>query len=697
MNLNTPITNISGIGKTTANKFKKLGIERARDALFYFPFKYKDLSRPTPISDIKEEIEVNVVGNIELIQNKRSQAKKMYITEALISDDSGEIKVIWFNQSFITKNLKVGDKVSLAGKAKIESGNTLLVSPVYEKLGQGKKEAVHTQGLIPQYPATEKLTQKQIRYLIKKVLHLSTQIPEYLPNETKHKLGLKNIDSALKEIHFPSSWQELERSKYRLSFDELFLIQVRNQKIKKDLKELKAIKVDFMEEQIKEFVSKLPFTPTYDQKKAAWEIIQDLEKSRPMARMLEGDVGSGKTLVAAIAILNTALNKDHKQSVLMVPTEILAEQHFHSLNRLFAKQNIKLGLLSRDNKKINFSCQSWDKAKTKKDKADIISSECSLVIGTHSLIQEKIEFKNLVLAIIDEQHRFGVEQRKTLTKKSGNELTAPHFLSMTATPIPRSLALGLFGDLDISIIKELPTQKKPIITKVVPEEKRQDAYNFIREQIDQGRQVFVVCPLVDPSDKLGVKSSKEEYLRLQEQVFPDKKIDLLHGKMKAKEKEGVMNSFLKQEFDILVSTSVVEVGVDVANATVMVIEGAERFGLAQLHQFRGRVGRGSYQSYCFLFSENNTEKTRQRLKSLEKYDDGFNLAQIDLKLRGSGEIYGTAQKGFPELKIADLWDYKQMKTAQKEAEELIRKDPDLKKHPLLKRRVDKEVQEIHLE
>jgi len=697
MDLDTPITEIKGVGKTTADRFKKLGIKKAQDALFYFPFRYDDLSETTSIKQLQPNSEVNIIGHIELIQNKKSRAKRINITEALISDDTGEIKIIWFNQPFITKNLKTGDKISLSGKTKHNLGELILSSPTYEKINSPGQKLIHTQGIIPHYHSTEKLTQKQIRFLVKKILPLAQGMPDWLPPDIKKKLELMDFSPALQELHFPSSPENLREARRRLAFNELFLLQLKAQLIRKETKKAGAVPVDFLQQETQKFISDLPFSPTYAQKRSAWEIIKDLEQKTPMARLLEGDVGSGKTLVAAIAMLNTGLNPDFKQSVLMVPTEILAEQHFNSLSELFQNWPLKIGLLTKDKKRINFSRSDWDEKKTKKDKINFITSECQIIIGTHSLIQENISFSNLVLAIIDEQHRFGVEQRKALARKSGDKKTSPHLLSMTATPIPRTLALGLFGDLDISIIDQLPSQRKPVITKVVPEEKRKDAYDFVKKQIAEGRQVFVICPLIDPSDNLGVKSSKEEYEKLQQTIFPDKKIGILHGKMKAREKEEIMKNFLNKNYDILVATSVVEVGVDVPNASIMIIEGADRFGLAQLHQFRGRVGRGAHQSYCFLFTDSDSATTQERLQALEKNTDGFALAKIDLEFRGSGEIYGTVQKGFPELKIATLWDYQLMKQAQKEAMKLIQTDPELENHPWLKRKTQKDIDKIHLE
>jgi ATP-dependent DNA helicase RecG len=402
-----------------------------------------------------------------------------------------------------------------------------------------------------------------------------------------------------------------------------------------------------------------------------------------MSRLLEGDVGSGKTLVAVIALLNVALNG--KQAALMVPTEILAEQHFQAIKKLLAPYNFKIELLTHSHK-------------TKK------ATDANIVIGTQALIQENVKFHDLALVIVDEQHRFGVKQRQKLltvnSKKDNKHELTPHFLSMTATPIPRSLALAIYGDLDISLINQMPAKRKKIITKLITEEKRQAAYHFIREQINSGRQAFVVCPLIDESDKLGVKSVKKEHEKLDKEIFPELKVGLLHGRLKAKEKEAVMTDFLANKIQILVSTSVIEVGIDVPNATIMIIEGAERFGLATLHQFRGRVGRSDYQSYCFLFPSNeelNNPKTLERLAALTKYNDGFSLAKIDLKLRGAGEIYGISQSGFPELQIASLFDYESIKKAQEEASALVAQDPELTKYPLLRAKLGEWEDSVHLE
>jgi ATP-dependent DNA helicase RecG len=675
--LTSKVSELYRVGETTSLILKKLGLDRVSDLLFYFPFRYDDFSKSVLIADLKPDTTSNVIGTVELIQNKKSFKRRVFVTEALVSDESDSLKVIWFNQPFLTRTIKVGDKISLAGRVSDTNGQLAMISPLYEKIYSD--DLIHTKGLVPNYHLTAGLTQKQIRYLIKEIIDLAKQIPDWLPVEIKNRLGLLDLDKALKQIHFPENPEEILSAQKRLSFSELFLRQLKAQLIKNELQLRKAPLITFKEVETKKFVASLPFKLTDAQRQAAWEILRDLEKRTPMSRLLEGDVGSGKTLVAALAILNVALN--HKQSILMVPTEILARQHYNSLNKLLAGYNFKIALLIQSQKD-----PGWD--------------EADIIIGTQALIQEKVSFKNLALAIVDEQHRFGVGQRQKILDFNSSPEATPHFLSLTATPIPRSLALAIYGDLDLSIINEMPIGRKPVITQIVTEARRPKAYDFIRQQIKLGRQVFVICPLIDESDKLGAKSVKKEHEKLDKEIFPELKVGLLHGKLKTKEKEAVMADFLAGQTQILVSTSVIEVGIDVPNATIMIIEGAERFGLAQLHQFRGRVGRSAHQSYCLLFpssDELTNDQTITRLEALTKYHDGLSLAKIDLKLRGAGEIYGQSQSGFPELQIASLFDYENIKKAQTEAEALVINDPHLKKYPLLKEKLGEWEKSVHLE
>jgi len=578
-----------------------------------------------------------------------------------------------------------GDEVYFSGKAEYTQYGLQLIGPSYEKV---KKEQTHTARIVPVYSLTENLTEKQIRYLIKLILPLAKTIPEWIPQEILKKYRLIGLNQSIKEIHFPTNKNTLSQARYRLKFNELFLIQLKVQAVRQKIASEKAPLIKFNQPLTKKFVDSLPFTLTANQKEAAWEILRNLHQARPMNRLLEGDVGSGKTVVAGMAILNVVDNG--YQAALMAPTEILAQQHYKTISSLFKKFKIKAGLLTRADKKI-----SGRRTTQKNITAHIANGKLQVIIGTHAIIQEKVTFKNLGLVIIDEQHRFGVDQRKTLKLKPKGRL--PHLLSMTATPIPRSLALTLYGDLDLSIITEMPKGRKKVLTKIVPPEKRKLAYNFIHDEIKKGRQVFVVCPLIEGSDKLGVKAATAEYEKLKKQIFPDLNIGLVHSKLKAKEKERVMKKFSDNKINILVATSVVEVGIDVPNASVMMIEGAERFGLAQLHQFRGRVGRAEHQSYCFVFTESDSQKTIERLNALVTAKNGFELAEKDLEFRGPGEIYGLKQSGFPDLKIAKLTDYEIIQKTKEVSQEIFSKDPWFIHYPFLKEKLKIFTRTIHLE
>jgi len=691
--LSSHINSLARIGKTTNLRFKKLGLETIQDLIFYFPWRYDNFGQALPIKDVAENSTVNIVGQIDLIHNRRSFRKKIYVTEALVKDETETIKVIWFNQAFITKTLHMGDTVSLAGKVILQDGQLVLLSPTYEKISDSHQDLIHTQGLTPIYSTTANLTQKQIRTLIKQNISLVKNIADWIPENIRRKLKLINLDQALHQIHFPQNENKLREAKQRLGFAELFLRQLQAQITKAELKANQATPIVFQEKTTRDFVASLPFKLTDDQKKASWEILQDLAKTSPMSRLLEGDTGSGKTLVAIIALLNTA--KNNRQAILLAPTEILAEQHFQTVSGLLKKEDITVGLITNSHKKISFESEEKKKLKTQE-----IINRSQILIGTHALIQPGLSFPHLSLIVVDEQHRFGVEQRQKLLLSDQKNYT-PHFLSLTATPIPRSLALAIYGDLDISLLKEKPQNRQEIVTKIVKDADRAQTYNFIAQEIKQGRQAFVICPLIDPSDRLGVKSVKEEHQKLDKEIFPDITVGLLHGQMKSRNKEKVMRDFLDNKIQILVTTSVVEVGIDVQNASIMMIEGAEHFGLAQLHQFRGRVGRDCYQSYCFLFpgmeDDRQNKKSLTRLEALVKYQDGFMLATEDLKLRGAGEIYGTIQSGYPEIKIASLFDSELIKQAQNEAEILIAKDPELEDHPLIKNQLGHFNKQIHLE
>lgn len=665
------------------------------------------------------------------IKNTRSWRKRMFITEAYIQDQTGLIKAVWFNQPFLVNSLKEGDVVSLSGK--VNFGQTLYLSnPAHERISQTSRnqrpvasELRHTGRLVPVYPETQGLTSRWLRYIIKKLLpQFLPKIKDHLPLPVKKNHNLLNLDRAIEQIHFPKTQKHAEAAKRRLAFDELFLIQlfVLQQKLK--WQSQSAPNIAFDKNLIKKFVGSLLFKLTNAQRLAAWEILQDLDKPKPMNRLLEGDVGSGKTVVAAVAALQAS--KAGWQVALMAPTEILAQQHFREITKLLSDFGIAIGLLTSGEAKI-FSHGEQKATKKAEFSSKISGGQIQIVIGTHAIIQSAISFKNLALAIVDEQHRFGVAQRATLQKniaqiKGGSPQTIPHLLSMTATPIPRTLALTIYGDLDISLLNEMPKGRQEIITKIVAPANRQKAYDFIRQQIKEGKQVFVICPRIEAnskekaetnrnqlaaddlrlalSDKRNwddVKAVKQEYEKLRKIVFPDLKIAMLHGKLKPKEKEKIMLDFKNGKTDVLVSTSVVEVGIDMPNASVMMIEGAERFGLAQLHQFRGRVGRGSYQSYCFLFTESNAKNTNARLRALIICKNGFQLAEKDLQIRGPGEFFGARQWGIPDLSMASLSDIALVKSARQEAQKITEKDPELKNFPSLKEKLKNFQENIHLE
>ncbi|MCK5084224.1 MAG: ATP-dependent DNA helicase RecG [Candidatus Pacebacteria bacterium] len=709
MSLKTPIEKLPLIGPAYVRKLHKVGVKTAGDLLFHFPFRYDDFSEVKKISEVELGEVVSVRGKIVDIQNIRTWKRKMNITEALIEDEKGAIKAVWFNQPFLVRNLKKGANVSLSGKVVYAQEGLQLSNPSYELLGSG--QSLHTARLVPVYHETEGLSSKWLRAHIKPIVKLADEVEEFLPANIIKNQNLFLYSEAIRQIHFPDNEEKAGNAKRRLAFDELFLVQLYMISQKKKWEENKAVKIRFnkkLEKEIKDFIDSLPFKLTDAQKISSWNIIKDFEKNRPMNRLLEGDVGSGKTLVALISAL--VVMRSGYQVAFMAPTEILARQHFAEAVRRFESPHpnplpkgegvIKIALLTGSESKYYKDGEVKEISK-KKLLEKIESGKIDLLVGTHSLIQEKVIFKNLAFSIVDEQHRFGIDQRaKIQTEVLGIEdglKTVPHLLSMTATPIPRTLALTVYGDLDLSILDEMPKGRQKIITKLIAPANRKLAYNFIRDQIKKGRQVFVICPLIEESDVLEVRSATEEYEKLSKKIYSDLNVGLLHGKMKPKEKEEVMQKFIKKEIDILVSTSVIEVGIDIPNASVMLIEGADRFGLAQLHQFRGRVGRGEYQSFCFLFTDSTSATTARRLKALIKSNNGFELAEQDLKIRGPGELVGVRQSGLPDLAMASLSDAQLIKCTREEAEKLIDADYKLSKYPKLADKLKKFTKEVHFE
>ena len=690
--LTTPVSELWKVGKVTAERLKNLGIENVLDLLLYYPFRYDDFSQTVLIKNLLPDTAVTVQGKITHIANKKSPRKRTSITEAVLQDKGGDtISCVWFNQPYLTQTIPTGTEIAISGTPEIGYHNNLqFTSPQYEKIFSQRN--IHTGRLVPIYGSTSNLTQKQIRFLIQTAMEAVSEINEWIPDVICKEYTLIGRQEALKEIHFPTNAESLKIAEQRLKFEELFLLQLRAQHLRNQSKKLSAKKIAFKEKEIKKFVTSLPFELTQDQRKSAWTIIQECEKTTPMNRLLEGDVGSGKTVVAALAMLNCALNS--AQAVLMAPTEIVARQHFQTFAELFSEKNntnAPVALLTRSEHRL----QLKNKTYSKQEVIDYIANgTAKIIIGTHALIQKSVSFSDIRLAIIDEQHRFGVEQRKTLKNKSSG---APHFLSMTATPIPRSLALTVYGDLDISVIKEMPKNRKPVKTTIVHPGDRASTYEFIRTNTKNGKQTFVICPLIEESDTLGVKSATEEYEKLSKHIFPECTVGLLHGKLKPIEKQKIQEKFASGSIDILVATSVVEVGVNVPNATIMMIEGSERFGLSQLHQFRGRVGRGKDQSYCFLLTESYSPETKNRLQALVQTHNGFELSQIDLEQRGPGDLYGNRQSGLPTLRIASLTDTQLIEQTQKAAQKLFQKDPSLQTFSKLKNLLEEFEKKVHLE
>ena len=702
LQLSDPVSKVRGVGPRYFKYLNKLGIKTIKDLLWHFPFRYEDFSQIKKIKDLQPDEICSLIVTITKVNLRRSFRKKMFIIEAKASDDTGTIDIIWFNQLYLIKTIPPGTTLSLSGKVKAKGKKLILSSPSYEVISRQKlsedffEDLKHTGRLVPIYPETEGLSSRAFRYLIKPLLDSPLNLSEYLPDFLLKKYNLLPLKAALNQIHFPVSLALSQKAKERFIFESLLFSQLYLLKIKRKVNLLPYPKIKLDIEFLKSFVKALPFSLTEAQRKSLWEIAKNLN-NQLMNRLLEGEVGSGKTVIALAASLLT-LNSQY-QVAFMAPTEILAHQHFEKFKSFTKNYKVKIAFLTSSEAKIYD--QGLEGKISKRALNKIINSYLPIiVIGTHALIQKNIHFNKLGLVIVDEQHRFGVEQRKKLLSPDTITKEVPHLLSLTATPIPRTLALVFYGDMDLSVLDELPQERKKVITKVVPPKDKEKVYQFIREEVKKGRQVFVICPrieeneisplafsaknLISLAEKINyeVKAVKKEYKKLSEDIFPDLKVDMLHGKMKSQEKEQVMRQFQENKINILVSTSVVEVGIDIPNATVMVIEGAEHFGLAQLHQFRGRVGRFKYQSYCFLFTESSSKTIYSRLESLVKYNDGFKLAEIDLSLRGPGEFLGTKQSGIPDLLMSSLLDKEMIEEVHQVAQNLLLEDYNLKKWPL---------------
>ena len=836
LKLETELAQIRGLNKRLLAALDNLKIKTVKDLLWHFPHRYDDFSRVMPIADLEINQTATIRGQIKKVDVRRTWKKKMILVEAIIADDSGGIKAVWFNQPYLIRNLPVGRIGNFAGKVAVAKNDIYLSNPLFEP---GGDEAKHTAGIIAIYPETRGITSRGFRYLIKPILKNLGRLPEFIPPSVLQQTKLPEVNTALGLIHCPTKPDQAELAKKRFAFEDLFLLRLNNLKIKNQLAQTAAVPIKISPADLEELKKSLPFFLTASQEQSLEEILNDISRPHPMNRLLQGDVGSGKTVVVAMAALLTA--KDNYQAALMAPTEVLANQHYKTLTKIFSplmeRWGLRLSLLT---------------SAVKQEIGDVI-------VGTHALIQKNVKFENLALVVVDEQHRFGVEQRAQLLRDPNNpnapelsenkndkiiekdlsfklngiffeiqkeigrfcrekqyadlleeklkkynlgfqrehpieiggvksnfadfiienkiivEIKAkpfiekndyyqilrylevanieigllvnfrqeylkpkrvlnskfgsfgnnsvhsghsdairdirvatssrliPHFLSMSATPIPRTLTLTIFGDLDLSIINELPAGRRPIITKIVAPVNRDKAYQFIRERIKEGRQCFVICPRIEPSqNNTGtlwdeVKAVKEEYEKLATKIFSDLKVAMLHGRLKADEKNQIMQDFAQNKTNILVSTSVIEVGVDIPNATIMMIEGADRFGLAQLYQFRGRVGRAEHQSFCFLLTDSGSATVQRRLRSLLEAKNGFELAEMDLAIRGPGEFLGQSQTGMPDLAMRALNNMELVKTARLTAAQTLKEDPDLKNYPLLQGRLEQFRKQVHLE
>lgn len=681
MNLQTPIKDAGGIYKRYASRLEKLGITKFQDFLYHIPFRYDDFSLISKIGQVQPGEKITIQGTIIEIKNEYTRRSKV-LQKAKVSDETGEIDIIWFNQPYIAKTIHQGDKISLSGRIGTFLHKPTMESPEFEVVN-AKSSTVHTGRLVPIYPETQGVSSKWIRRQVYKLLdEVIEEMDEFFPEELLNEHTFLTIDNALKRIHFPTSHEDAQKARMRLAFEELFLLQLSVLKRKQEWNKnviRNTFQISKCQNQLDKFIKTLPFELTNAQKRAISDILKDLSEEQPMNRLLQGDVGSGKTVVAAITMYLAHLNGF--QSVLMAPTEMLAQQHYATISNLLLPFGVKVDLATGSKKSSMYHVSSSKYKKEEKiHNTKYIIQNTDILIGTHAVLN--IGYKNLGLVVIDEQHRFGVEQRAKIREKGKN----PHLLSMTATPIPRTVALTLYGDLDLSYLDELPKGRKKIKTWLVPKVKRENAYKWIDEQIKTtNSQAFIICPFIEESESLQtVKAAKKEYEHLKNKVFKNLRVGLLHGKMKSKEKDEVLKNFRQKKIDILVATPVVEVGIDIPNATIILIEAAERFGLAGLHQLRGRVGRGEKQSYCLLFTESAGEQTNKRLKVMETNHIGAQLAEIDLELRGPGEIYGTLQHGTRELKIASFSNVPLIEKARREAEKYF---PKLSEYPLLKEKI----------
>jgi len=670
MNLKTPLEQVKGVGPKIAIQLRTAGLETVGDIITFLPRRHDDFTGLAPIADLKPG-KVTIRARCESIST-RPVRRGLRLTTAVLADDSGKLNAIWFNQPYRTQQLGGSDdEFYFSGEFEYNYGRYQLTNPTAEI---AKDMPVQAERLMPVYHSIHGLKSVTVRKVVEKLRPLMSVLPETLPASIVRAEGLMGRAEAISAMHFPKTTEEVQRARDRLAFEELFELLLASRLNKLENQQLEGYHIPFEQSVVKQFVSNLPFELTGAQRRAAWDILQDFERKTPMNRLLQGDVGSGKTVVAGLAARQAASHGF--QTALMAPTEILASQHAETLDKLLAPFGVRVGLLVGSLK---------GKARQALYE-QIANGEVDVVVGTHAVIQDKVSFKKLGFVVIDEQHRFGVDQRQKLLAKSGADGLMPHLLAMTATPIPRSLALTVYGELDLSILNERPKGRMPIKTEIVTPVGVPKMYERVDAEIANGRQAYVVCSLIDDNPENDTKSVTAEHQRLKQTIFGHRQIGLLHGKMKPAEKETIMQDFKARKYDILVSTTVVEVGVDVPNATTMIIENADRFGLSQLHQLRGRVGRGSHQSYCYLVMSSSS-KPSERIREIEKSDDGFYLAEVDMKLRGPGEIYGRMQHGALNLQIATLADTALIARAQNTVKRFVKSPEEVARYKTTNSRV----------
>jgi ATP-dependent DNA helicase RecG len=687
--LQASIKVLPGIGQKYANVLAKLGLHTLEDLLYYFPRRYDDYSNLKPIHSLVYGEEVTVIGVIQSVTERKSASKRS-IVEAVLSDGTAGIRITIFNQPWQAQKLQIGEPYAVAGRIDQYLGRLVFVNPEIEPID---KELLHSGRIVPVYRLTENITQRWLRRTIKQVVdRYAPKVVDYMPLSIRQSAQLMELSRAIYQAHFPDSQESLEQARYRLAFDEIFFLQMGVLRHKYEWQQRPGRLFQAPADWMDQFKACLPYSLTQAQERALHQAFHDLASGKPMNRLLQGDVGSGKTVVAAgIAALIAYHNA---QSAIMAPTSILAEQHYRTFLKLLTSTDhpeIEQNRVKLPPSAIRLLTGATPDSERREIFEQLANNQIKILIGTHALIEETVQFHDLQFIVVDEQHRFGVEQRAFLRAKGEN----PHLLVMTATPIPRSLALTLYGDLDLTLLDEMPPGRQPINTYVVFPSERERVYRLIESQVEQGKQAFIIYPLVEESEKIQSLSAVEEYERLQREVFPNYRLGLLHGRLKAEEKEAVMLQFQRGEVQILVSTSVVEVGVDVPQATVMVVEGANRFGLAQLHQFRGRVGRGNDPAYCILIPDTADEAENERLMVMAQTQDGFVLAEHDLRQRGPGDFLGTRQSGFAQLRFANFTNLHLIEIARQQSQALFNDDPLLEKpeHRMLAERINRFWQE----